>query len=228
MGDVGLETRERVSSQEEEINRCLGLAADYLAAIIASKWKPESQEDLQMRKAGARLQQRLATFVLRNYHHRDPQGAEVLEMRMRRFWEGYHLLVLKPLEKEGYNIEQLRQRKPDTGMEYVISLKQGVWGAVATSTLALRSGWQVEFPSAEEDVRSGIDLFIEKEGQRIPLQIKCRQEASSIGVRKERSGLMLRVTIPAKRTFFKHPELGIPDPTNITIFKRHLESQLAK
>lgn len=224
--EVGLETIEKTPSPEEEIDRVLTLAASYLATKMASAWKPESPADRLMRLSGAEIQQRLTAFVLENYDsshpRREKETRRWLKERLRDFWQGYHHLVLRPLEARGYNIEGVN---PNTGMELVLSLKQGVKGMIATALMARDSGWEVEFPKVEEDVRFGRDLIVKKEGKEVALQVKCRKGAKFV-VKKKSHYPLVRVTIPADKWFFLDSELGIPHRSRAEDFGRWLNKQL--
>lgn len=225
------ETAEKIASPEE-VNEILVLAADYLATRIASAYQPESLLDSKMRELGAKVQQRLTGFVLENYDTSDPQREKEARWALRRtlkgFWNQYHQLTLKPLKKkleeQGHDIAKLPE---DTGIEMVLSLKQGVIGTVAAALMARDCGWEVELPTLEEDVKLGKDLVLKKEGREVFLQVKCPREGI-FAVRREINRPLIRVTIPARRGFFLEPEVGIPHRSKAEDFGRWLSLQLEK
>lgn len=194
----------------EQIHSALLVASKYLANKIASANKPDSAEDLKMRHSGAQTQQIIAAFTIEHYHAtrdtRETRSRNWILNRLAIFWDGYRQLVLEPLRERGIDTTRL---KPTLGMEQVFDLQQGVRGMVATAILAQTAGWEVEFPTVDEDVVKGIDLFLKRGGRRVPVQIKCKS-GKKFGVVPEDRSKIIDVFIPGERSFFMDYELGIP------------------
>ncbi len=192
------------------IHSALRVASDYLAMRIASANRPDSPEDLQMRRSGASVQQIVTSFILEHYEAtRDTEETikrNWIYDRLAVFWQGYRELVVEPLKNHGIDINRLSSK---VGMEQVFELKNGVKGMVATAVLAQSRGWEVDFPTIEEDVRQGIDLYLSRGSRRVPTQIKCKL-GKKFGVVREGISRVVNVYIPADPYFFMDAELGIP------------------
>lgn len=227
MDDIALlEQVERPVSPEKEIDSILGVAADYLAGRVASAYQPDSKEDLKMRLAGARLQQKLVRFFFKHYNPKTPTQERDSRTKIlagfNHFWKGYHQLVLKPLQQRGYKLEDLPK---GTGIQMVSTLANGVRGMIAATFMARACGWKVDLPSTEDDVKLGKDLILKRGGQEVALQVKCHYGGEFL-VRKDPVAKTALVVIPANPEFYRDPELGVPHNSKLAPFGEWLNSQL--
>lgn len=208
--DEVIESAPYPREEMQPVHHALVFAADYLANKIASVHRPESPEDLQMRRSGARTQQIVTSFILDNYEAtrnvEETRKRNWISDRLGYFWAGYRQLVIQPLKDHGIDLARLG---PKVGLEQVAELKSGVKGAVATAVLAKATGWDVEFPTVDEDVKQGIDLYLTRGGRRVPVQIKCRN-GEKFEVVREGKSRVVSVFIPADSYFFMDSDLGIP------------------
>lgn len=223
----GLEAIEKTPLPERptKIGGILELAAHYLAKKRAGANQPDSEADWQMRIAGARLQQRLVSYFLENYDG-DPKREKDSRLAIRntfaQFWQGYRQLVIAPLLERGYNPDTIPK---SAGREMVLTLEHGVKGMLAACVMAKACGWEIRFPTLEEDVKIGKDLIIKRGGREVPLQIKCFRDAK-FSVARGGTPNGLTVCIPANPEFFRDPEVGIPHNKHADQFDSWVVNQL--
>lgn len=217
---------EELPVKDQAVRGILKLAAGYLAQKMASSWRPESEADLRMRRAGVSCQQQLVQYVLRSYNQSSPaqerESRLAIKNGLASFWEGYHQLVLAPLRERGYNLAEL---PVGTGLRMVETLEHGVKGMVAVCMMARVGGWEIIFPSIEEDVKMGRDLIIQKGNLALPIQIKCLQD-TRFTVARGGTPSGLTVHIPANPEFFRDPEVGIPHNKHAGQFNSWVTNQL--
>lgn len=217
------------ASPETEVRKILGTAADYLAYRTASRFEPGSPEDDRMRETGALLQQRLTRFFLAQYSPHpfiaEQQSRNLVKGHLGDFWERYRHLVIEPLGRQGLSIGSAPE---DSGLAMVLGLRNGVRGMIATSMMALDSGWELEWPTPQEDARRGIDLRIARDELRVPLQVKCLNGMKFI-VNKERVGDLVWVGIPGdSKNWFRDFELGIPNTSHSAEFNNWIMEAVAR
>lgn len=214
-------TTEKPVSPETEVDQILEIAADYLHKKIANGRKPDEDLDNEMRLVGAKVQGRLTEFALRRMGERHQEG---LRTHLNGFWKRYYELVESSceqiLEEEGFAKENLPRQ---VVRRRVLAFRRGVIGVIATAVMAKKNGWEVRVPSVEEDVREGIDLFIEKGDNLLPLQVKCEEHSKFVVTRR---GGRIWVIVPGRTPFFQDHELGIPEHGNIKKFGRWIENVL--
>lgn len=223
MDEGVVETTEKPKSPEVEIDEILKLASDYLYKKIANGRKPDEDLDYQMRLVGAKVQGRLTEFALKRMGERH---RERLRTHLNGFWRRYYELVesscVRILKEKGFKEENLPKR---VVREKVLVFRQGVIGVIATAVMAKKNGWEVRIPSTEEDVKEGIDLFIERKDRSLPLQVKCEKDAKFVITRRRDR---MWVVIPARTSFFEDHQLGIPEHRHIKRFGRWIENNLEK
>lgn len=224
--DTIVESAPYPREEMQPVHSALLSASKYLANKAASVHRPDSPEDLQMRRSGARTQQMVTSFILEHYEAtgnvEETRRRNWISGRLAYFWEGYRRLVLQPLAERGIDITRLG---PRVGLEQVLEFQNGVKGMVATAVLAKAKGWEVEFPTVDEDVKQGIDLYLTRGGRRVPVQIKCRNGAK-FGVVRDGESSVIKVFITGDREFFLDSELGIPHRKHSEQFDQWLTDQL--
>lgn len=222
-----LEMERPITSEGKQARSFLEIANSYVTDKITSAWQPDSLVDLRMRLEGAEMQQRWARFIVENYDDSSPYAERTSRSKilgsMKEFEGVFKRLASEPLIKKGFDVKRAGEAAGKVVWE---PFKKGIIGESATAFMAKKAGFQLKWPTPDQDVREGIDLIIEKGGETIPLQSKCREGGKFI-VKKADFGHLIVVTVPAPPDsyFYKDQEMGVPNWSQSHRFVDYLNKQ---